>query len=180
MKLPQIIVILHFFSSAGLTNIWLQGWRYLALFLSGNSYQDTTDVRRKVVKLMLFVALTEGQGKEEQSSSLSLRGFSPFLCQMSKSLPAVSLRPLSLQLSTKAISTANTGITRDPCLFSLIYDSITNTNDDKQCPNQHPGQWDYEEVPFQFVLLSHYTPWRRLGERRYSSYSFTTSALDGG
>jgi hypothetical protein len=26
-----------------------------------------------------------------------------------------------------------------------------------------------------------YTPWRRLGgERRYSSYSFTTSALDGG
>jgi hypothetical protein len=27
---------------------------------------------------------------------------------------------------------------------------------------------------------SHYTPWRRMGERRYSSYSFTTSALDGG
>jgi hypothetical protein len=27
---------------------------------------------------------------------------------------------------------------------------------------------------------SRYTPWRRLGERRYSSYSFTTSALDGG
>jgi hypothetical protein len=25
-----------------------------------------------------------------------------------------------------------------------------------------------------------YTPWRRLGERRYSSYSFSTSALDGG
>jgi hypothetical protein len=24
------------------------------------------------------------------------------------------------------------------------------------------------------------TPWRRLGERRYSSYSFSTSALDGG
>jgi hypothetical protein len=25
-----------------------------------------------------------------------------------------------------------------------------------------------------------YTPWRRLGERRYSFYSFSTSALDGG
>jgi hypothetical protein len=30
------------------------------------------------------------------------------------------------------------------------------------------------------VKLSRYTPWRRLGERRYSSYSFSTSALDGG
>jgi hypothetical protein len=29
------------------------------------------------------------------------------------------------------------------------------------------------------VKQSLYTPWRRLGERRYSSYSFTTSALDG-
>jgi hypothetical protein len=28
------------------------------------------------------------------------------------------------------------------------------------------------------VKLSHYTPWRRLGERSYSSYSFLTSALD--
>jgi hypothetical protein len=27
---------------------------------------------------------------------------------------------------------------------------------------------------------SRYTPWWRLGERRYSSYSFLTSALDGG
>jgi hypothetical protein len=30
------------------------------------------------------------------------------------------------------------------------------------------------------VKQSLYTPWRRLGERRYSSYSFTTSALNGG
>jgi hypothetical protein len=29
-------------------------------------------------------------------------------------------------------------------------------------------------------MQSRYTPWRRLGERRYSSYSFSTSALDGG
>jgi hypothetical protein len=29
------------------------------------------------------------------------------------------------------------------------------------------------------VKLSRYTPWRHLGERRYSSYSFLTSALDG-
>jgi hypothetical protein len=27
---------------------------------------------------------------------------------------------------------------------------------------------------------SRYTPWRRFGERKYSSYSFTTSALNGG
>jgi hypothetical protein len=30
------------------------------------------------------------------------------------------------------------------------------------------------------VKPSRYTPWRRLGERKYRSYSFTTSALDGG
>jgi hypothetical protein len=30
------------------------------------------------------------------------------------------------------------------------------------------------------VKQSRYTPWRRLGDRRYSSYSFMTSALDGG
>jgi hypothetical protein len=30
------------------------------------------------------------------------------------------------------------------------------------------------------LKLSHYTPWRRLGEKRYSSYSFSTPALDGG
>jgi hypothetical protein len=32
----------------------------------------------------------------------------------------------------------------------------------------------------QKLKLSHYTPWRRLGEKRYSSYSVLTSALDGG
>jgi hypothetical protein len=30
------------------------------------------------------------------------------------------------------------------------------------------------------LKLSHYKPWRRLGERRYSSYSISTSAVDGG
>jgi hypothetical protein len=30
------------------------------------------------------------------------------------------------------------------------------------------------------LKLSHYTSWRRLGERRYRSYSFFTSALHGG
>jgi hypothetical protein len=30
------------------------------------------------------------------------------------------------------------------------------------------------------VKLSRYTPWRHMGERRYSSYSYLTSALDGG
>jgi hypothetical protein len=33
---------------------------------------------------------------------------------------------------------------------------------------------------FKKLKLSHYTPWRRLGERNYSSYSFLTSELDGG
>jgi hypothetical protein len=28
-------------------------------------------------------------------------------------------------------------------------------------------------------MQSRYTPWRRLGERKYSSYSFSTAALDG-
>jgi hypothetical protein len=31
-----------------------------------------------------------------------------------------------------------------------------------------------------FGKLSRYTPWGRLGGGRYSSYSFLTSALDGG
>jgi hypothetical protein len=29
------------------------------------------------------------------------------------------------------------------------------------------------------VKLSRYTPWRHMGERRYSSYSYLSSALDG-
>jgi hypothetical protein len=31
-----------------------------------------------------------------------------------------------------------------------------------------------------FIKLSHYIPRRRLGERKYSCYSFSTLALDGG
>jgi hypothetical protein len=30
------------------------------------------------------------------------------------------------------------------------------------------------------VKLSRLTPWRHMGERRYSSYSYLTSALNGG
>jgi hypothetical protein len=30
------------------------------------------------------------------------------------------------------------------------------------------------------VKVSSYTPWRRMGERRYNSYSYLTSELDGG
>jgi hypothetical protein len=36
------------------------------------------------------------------------------------------------------------------------------------------------QLPTKKLKLSHYTPRRRLGERRYSSYSFSTTALDGG
>jgi hypothetical protein len=35
-------------------------------------------------------------------------------------------------------------------------------------------------LPSVLIKLSHYTARRRLGERRYSSYSFLTSVLDGG
>jgi hypothetical protein len=34
-------------------------------------------------------------------------------------------------------------------------------------------------ISYKKVKQSRYTPWRRFGERRYSSYSFTTSSLDG-
>jgi hypothetical protein len=37
----------------------------------------------------------------------------------------------------------------------------------------------FTKIPCKKLKQSRYTPWRRLGERRYSS-SFTTSALDGG
>jgi hypothetical protein len=40
---------------------------------------------------------------------------------------------------------------------------------------------DERNISFRKKLkLSHYTPWRHLGERRYSSYSLSTSAIDGG
>jgi hypothetical protein len=35
-------------------------------------------------------------------------------------------------------------------------------------------------MPFSKVKLSHYIPWRRLGEKRLSSYPFLTSELNGG
>jgi hypothetical protein len=37
----------------------------------------------------------------------------------------------------------------------------------------------YDVIGLQKAKQSRYTPWQRLGERRYSSYSFTISALDG-
>jgi hypothetical protein len=39
---------------------------------------------------------------------------------------------------------------------------------------------DFYYFCFSKVKQSLYTPWRRLGGEEYSSYSFTTSALDGG
>jgi hypothetical protein len=39
--------------------------------------------------------------------------------------------------------------------------------------------WDLKVI-IKKLMLSHYTPRRSLGERRYSSYSFLTTALDGG
>jgi hypothetical protein len=40
--------------------------------------------------------------------------------------------------------------------------------------------WTRDVVNKVKVKQSLYTPWRRLGGEEYSSYSFTTSALDGG
>jgi hypothetical protein len=55
------------------------------------------------------------------------------------------------------------GQVRDWCRYRLI--------------EHHPGT---DCISLQIKLkLSHYTPRRNLGERRYSSYSFSTSALDG-
>jgi hypothetical protein len=42
------------------------------------------------------------------------------------------------------------------------------------------GVWNFSQMLAKKLKLSHYTPRRRLGERRYSSYSLTTSELDGG
>jgi hypothetical protein len=42
------------------------------------------------------------------------------------------------------------------------------------------GVWNSSQMLVKKLKLSHYTPPRRLGERRYRSYSLTTSALDGG
>jgi hypothetical protein len=51
-------------------------------------------------------------------------------------------------------------------------------------PNVQEAGWARQPVRTQEskvkVKQSRYTPWRRLGGEEYSSYSFTTSALDGG
>jgi hypothetical protein len=46
------------------------------------------------------------------------------------------------------------------------------------CPQDHRHPYRCENL--KKLKLSQYTPRRRLGESRNSSYSFTTSALDGG
>jgi hypothetical protein len=54
----------------------------------------------------------------------------------------------------------NCGHQRAYCSSSIHYDT---------CPTDNTK-----------LKLSHYTPWRLLRERRYSSYSLSTMALDGG
>jgi hypothetical protein len=51
-------------------------------------------------------------------------------------------------------------------------------DDDGDIDNKRANNLDYNNVVK--VKQSRYTPWRRLGERRYNFYSFTTSALDEG
>jgi hypothetical protein len=48
----------------------------------------------------------------------------------------------------------------------------------KHIRNADQTLWDCKAQHPRRLKLSHYTPRRRLGERRYSSYSFTTSALN--
>jgi hypothetical protein len=65
-------------------------------------------------------------------------------------------------------------------LFSVIL--TVYTNDDVCVSFWMYGKANTRCTYMVKIKLSHYTPWRRLGvgERRYSSYSFLTSALDGG
>jgi hypothetical protein len=46
-------------------------------------------------------------------------------------------------------------------------------------PSSYSSPWQ-PQLSKSKVKQSLYTPWRRLGGEEYSSYSFTTSALDGG
>jgi hypothetical protein len=60
-------------------------------------------------------------------------------------------------------------VTLSPCLRR-------QTSDVTFCVTRNTSCWNSISKK---LKLSHYTPRRRLGERRYSSYSFLTSALDG-
>jgi hypothetical protein len=69
--------------------------------------------------------------------------------------------------------------------FSVTLDFIANFEFARTCPTN--GNWSNDVTKgkgnitaIHKVKLSRYTPWRRLGGRRYSFYSFVTSALDGG
>jgi hypothetical protein len=71
----------------------------------------------------------------------------------------------------------------------LILSTLQSDNADQQQTHAQSNwrisaAFSYERVQNTGYTLklnpSHYTPRRRLGERRYSSYSFSTSTLDGG
>jgi hypothetical protein len=66
-------------------------------------------------------------------------------------------------------------------ISNMIIHFASNSGSLKQL---HTSQWNdwkvnTDESKPSEAKQSRYTPWWRLGERRYSSYSFLTSALDG-
>jgi hypothetical protein len=63
------------------------------------------------------------------------------------------------------------GCASEPIILSEIKENISN--------DQKPILVGTNEI-YKKLKLSHYTPRRRKGEKRYSSCSFSTSALRGG
>jgi hypothetical protein len=56
---------------------------------------------------------------------------------------------------------------------------VVNIVTHRHYPPENNTNVYYSILHIKKVKQSRYTPWRRLGERRYSSYSFLTWALDG-
>jgi hypothetical protein len=75
------------------------------------------------------------------------------------------------------------GVVRLPCLvdkYKNIYKLCTFSKAHESYNITRCRQLPHFLSPVNMVKQSRYTPWRRLGERRYSSYSFSTPALDRG
>jgi hypothetical protein len=58
-----------------------------------------------------------------------------------------------------------------PYLCNKLEPLFNHSNNGRLCDHGSQGKKD---------KAVRYTPWKRLGEMKYSSYSFSTSALDGG
>jgi hypothetical protein len=110
------------------------------------------------------------------------------LLNSSEPVPVLSDK---LSISTKQSAYQNTDFTLHPYFIQNKY--VSHTINSRLSPGRgptppppggaRPTVWEtllYIIATIKKVTQSRYTSWRRLGERRYSSYSFSTSALDGG